>query len=345
MQDAEALADTLQARLEAAADTAAADTTDVLSTALQTLQETGRALREGRFEEVVDQVLHATVRFTLEGLLPALLTVFLFYVVYRVVTRVLNGVLRRARVINDGVRQLVLRAVKLAIFTFAAIMVLDQVGMNVTTLIAGLGIAGIALGFAARDTLENLISGITILLDQPFRVGDAVRVGDLYGTVQEITLRSTRIRTLNNELAVFPNTQMIQQRVINHSILGALRVEIPFGIAYKEYPQRAREVVLATTRGDDRLHPHYPVDVVVTALNDSSVDMLLRFYLKDPRLEIPVKLDYTERIREALRAANIEIPFPHLQLFLDEAKALEGTWLLAPPADGQPHGRSQPRPS
>lgn len=338
MQDVEALADTLEAQLEVIRDTtdSSSDTTDVLTTAIRTFEDTGRALREGRYEEVLDQVFRATISFTLEGLLPALLTIFLFYVVFRIVTRVLDATLRRARVVNDGVRQLVLRGVKLAIFSFAAIMVLDQIGMNVGALIAGLGIAGIALGFAARDTLENLISGITILLDQPFRIGDAVTVGGLYGTVQEITLRSTRIRTLNNQLAVFPNTEMIQQRVLNHSILGALRVEIPFGIAYKEFPKQARELVLATTHGDDRLHPSYPPSVVVTELGDSSVDMVLRIHLKNPALEIPIRFDYTERIREALREADVEIPFPHMQLFLDEAKALEGSRLLEPAPKDRP---------
>ncbi|MDX1532126.1 MAG: mechanosensitive ion channel, partial [Rhodothermales bacterium] len=185
-----------------------------------------------------------------------------------------------------------------------------------------------------RDTLENFISGITILLDQPFRVGDNLVVEDTFGTVEEITLRSTRIRTLNNEVAVLPNSQMIQQKVVNHSLLGVLRVVVPFGIAYKEYPQQAREVALKTTEGDRRLHPDYPPSVVVTQLNDSSVDMELRLFLKDPKLEIPVRFEYIEKVREALRAADIEIPFPHLQLFVDEAKAFEGTRLLEPPGPG-----------
>jgi small conductance mechanosensitive channel len=308
------------------------DTAGTLTQITRTLEETGRAVREGRYEDVIDQVMRASISFMLEGLIPALITIFFFYVIYRVVDRVLGSAMRRSRHVNEGVRQLVHRGVRLAIFSFAAVMVLDQIGMNVAALVAGLGIAGIALGFAARDTLENFISGIAILLDQPFRVGDNVRVGELFGTVQEITLRSTRLRTLNNELAVLPNTQMIQQMVINHSILGVLRVEIPFGIAYKEYPQEAREVALKTTEGDPRLHPDYPPKVIVSKMSDSSVEMRLWIFLKDPRLEVPIRFEYTERIREALREADIEVPFPHLQLFVDEAKAFEGTQLMAPRA-------------
>lgn len=318
----------------------AADTTNAISEVTRTLEETGRALREGRFEDVWDQTSAALVQFVLDGLVPAFFALLFFYVVYAVTSRILHGVLGRGKRIKQGVRQLVMRAYRVVLFSFGTIIILDQLGMNVGALIAGLGIAGIALGFAARDTLENFISGITILLDQPFRVGDNVRVEDTFGTVQEITLRSTRIRTLNNEMAVFPNAQMIQQKVINHSLLGVLRIVIPFGIAYKEYPQQAREVVLKATEGDARLHPDYPPSVVVTQLNDSSVDMELRLFLKDPLLEVPVRFEYIEKVREALRAADIEIPFPHLQLFLDEAKAFEGTQLLEPPRPTPPPARA-----
>src|SRR5690606_28793812 len=92
---------------------------------------------------------------------------------------------------------------------FIGVMVLDQFAVNVTALLAGLSIAGIAVGFAARDTLENFISGITILLDRPFRIGDNIEISEVYGSVEEITLRSTRLRTLNNEVMVMPNIQMI----------------------------------------------------------------------------------------------------------------------------------------
>ena len=337
MQDAPPIADSVAAAADSlAADTTGADTSDAVSRITQNIEETGRALREGRFEDVYDQLSAALIHFVVDGLIPAVLTLLLVYVAYIALNRVLGGVLRRSRRVDLGVEQLVMKAFRLVMISFAAILVLDQLGMNVAALIAGLGIAGIALGFAARDTLENFISGITILLDQPFRVGDNVVIEDTFGTVQEITLRSTRIRTLNNEVAVLPNAHMIQQKVINHTLLGVLRVVIPFGIAYKEYPQQAREAVLKTTEGDNRLHPDYPPSVVVTKMNDSSVDMDLRLFLKDPQLEIPVRFDYLERVREALREADIEIPFPHLQLFIDEAQAFRDAPFMQPGSGAQP---------
>ncbi len=324
--------DSTNATLEApaVADSAVADTTNAISLITENLQETGRALREGRFEDVYEQLSTALIHFVVDGLIPALITLLLFVLVYRVVASLLERGLRRSRRVGLGVRQLVIKSFRLVMYSFAAIVVLDQLGMNVGALIAGLGIAGIALGFAARDTLENFISGITILLDQPFRVGDNVEVEGTFGAVQEITLRSTRIRTLNNEVAVLPNAHMIQQKLINHTLLGVLRITVPFGIAYKEYPQEAREVVLKLTESDGRLHPDYPPQVVVTAMNASSVDMELRLFLKDPKLEVAVRLEYIEKVREALREADIEIPFPHLQLFIDEAQAFQDAPFMKP---------------
>jgi small conductance mechanosensitive channel len=203
--------------------------------------------------------------------------------------------------------------------------------VEVTGLVAGLSIAGIAVGFAARDSLENFISGVTILLDEPFKVGDFIVVDDEYGQVDEITLRSTRIRTVRNEVMVLPNTMMITQRVVNHSKRGVLRVDIPFGIAYKEYPEEARQVVLDLADDDDRIRSTPSPSVVVTEMAGSSVNMILRMYLRDPRDEVPLRWEYTEKVREALREADIEVPFPHMQLFLDEAKAFEGTRLMERP--------------
>jgi small conductance mechanosensitive channel len=113
-------------------------------------------------------------------------------------------------------------------------------------------------------------------------------------------------------------------------MLGTLRVEVDFGVAYKEHPDKVREVVIALTEGDDRLHPDYKPEVVVKKLNDSSIDMSLRVFISDPAREVAVRWDYLERIREGLRAADIEIPFPHLQVVLESEKALSDSFLTKP---------------
>ena len=319
---------------EAAADSAIVSDTTGFGAVVRDVGQATEALAEGRVEQAADIVLGTLGRFALENLLPAVLVGLAFWVLFRVVQGVLRRTLQRARRVDAGVQQLILRFTRFTLLSIATISVLAELGIAVAPFIAGLGIAGIALGFAAQDTVQNLIAGVTILLDRPFAVGDNIELHDTFGTVEEITLRTTRVRTLDNEMAILPNSVVISEKVTNHSMLRALRVEVPFGIAYKEDPKEARRVVLATTDGDPRLHPDYVPQVVVTELADSSVNMALRIHLRDSQLEVPLRFEYTERVFEALRAAGIEIPFPHLQLFIDGAEAFQNSPLLGRGGEG-----------
>lgn len=335
----DALVDSAAALLDSAlvdstvADTAQVDTVNALTRISRDVGEAGQLLAKGEWSLVLDQFYRGLADLAVSFIpifIGALFVFILFYIVYRVAGSLLDRVLDRSKKVDVGLQRLVMKTYRVVATVFIAVMVLDQFKVNVTALLAGLSIVGIAVGFAARDTLENFISGITILVDRPFRIGDNIEIDGVYGTVEEITLRSTRLRTLNNTIMVMPNIQMINQKMINHTLLGTIRVEIPFGIAYKEYPQQARDVVMRLVEGDERLDPDHRASVVVTGLNDSSVDMALRIFLRNPKLEVPLRFEYIEKVREALREADIEIPFPHLQLFVDEAKAFDGTDLMRP---------------
>jgi small conductance mechanosensitive channel len=204
------------------------------------------------------------------------------------------------------------------VIAFGLMFSLDNLGLNVTSVIAGLGIAGVALGFAAKDTLANLIAGVTILWDRPFRVGDRIEVEGSVGVVRKITLRTTRLDTARNEVVIFPNEKMVTEKIINHTMRPSLRVDVPFGIAYAADIQAARRVVLATTAGDEDLREKPEPAVVVTELADSSVNLELRVWLKDPIQEIGTRLRYMEKVKAALDEAGIEIPFPQLMLHMAE---------------------------
>ena len=284
---------------------------------------------EGLYDHLTDGALYLSGLFMERGL-QSLAAFLLLYVIYRVLYLTLEQALDRSDNIEPGLQSLLLKTFRVVAFFFIGTVVLDQLGVNVAVLIGGLGIAGIVAGFAARDSLENFIAGVTVLVDKPFRVGDYIEIDDQYGQVDEITLRSTRLRTVRNRIMVLPNTEMITAKVMNHTKRNVLRIDIPFGIAYKEFPDEAREVLLPLFEDDDRVLPEPSPTVVVTEMADSSVNMALRFYTREPGQEVPLRWEYTEKVRETLREAGIEIPFPHRQLFLDEAKAFQGTKLLAP---------------
>ena len=207
-----------------------------------------------------------------------------------------------------------------SIFAFALVMALDQLGVNVAAAIAGLGIVGIAVGFAAQDSVANVISGFLIFLDKPFEAGDWVGVADQEGTVVEITLRSTRIKTPENTYVVIPNKLIIDQVLVNYSKHGATRLNIPVGIAYKEYIPQAREVLLRAVKDLEHVLADPAPTVVVDQLGGSSVDLEVRVWVNDANTGQGVLANVVEAAKLALDEASIEIPFPHLQLFVDDVK-------------------------
>ncbi|MCY3487655.1 MAG: mechanosensitive ion channel family protein [Bacteroidetes bacterium] len=303
-------------------DSLQVDTTgDVSGTLPQVFKDAGTLVSEGRFSEAGNDIA-TQILIWVTDLAPkiagALLVLVIFYTAYRVLYNLLRRILRRSNVVQPGLQTLVLQAFRLLSIVLIAITVLQTIGIDPAALIAGIGVAGIAFGFAARDTVENILSGVSILTDKAFRIGDTLIVNGTYCVVENITLRTTRLRTPKNEVLVIPNQQMANEQILNHTIGGVLRIEIPFSIAYKESPQEARRVILEITKHDTRLMEDPEPQVVVTSLNDSSVDLSLWVYVENPKEERQIIYHYTEAIKGALNKAGIEIPFPHIQLVQDK---------------------------
>jgi small conductance mechanosensitive channel len=232
----------------------------------------------------------------------ALLVLVAFWLLYRVSRPGLRAALHKAN------------------FHEALVMAADQLGINVGAALAGIGVAGIALGFAAQDSVANVISGIMIFWDKPFIVGDWIRTEGNYGKVVEITLRSTRIRTNRNTYVVIPNKSVIDAVLENYSKHGELRIDVPVGIAYKEDIHMAREVLLEAVRKIPGLMAQPQPDVVVESLGDSSVNLLVRVWIEAAGEMQPKTFVVVEASKLALDAAGIQIPYPHLQLFVDDVE-------------------------
>lgn len=250
----------------------------------------------------------------------ALLIILGFMLGSRLLRRPLSAGLRHAGVADALIHLLVDKIFHYSVLVFGLVMALDQMGVNVTAALAGVGVVGIAVGFAAQDTLTNMIAGITIFIDQPFKVGDWIMTGEVYGKVSEITLRTTRIRTNRNTWVVIPNHALIDSVLENHSKKGGMRVDVPVGIAYKEDIDRAREVLVEAVRDLPDQWRDIEPEVAVISLGNSSVDLHVRVWIENPGRLRPTQAAIVERSKKALDAAGIEIPFPHLQLFLDGIK-------------------------
>jgi len=198
---------------------------------------------------------------------------------------------------------------------------------------------GIAVGFAAQSTLSNFIAGITLLIERPFRIGDWVNINGQDGKVVKIALRTTWLRTRDNIFAMIPNDSVASSDIINFSAEGITRLNLSVGIAYKESVVKAREVILPVLLAHkevlqkESLAPR----VMVDSLSASSVDLKIQVWITPDNLDVQPRIiaELRERVKQALDDAGIEIPFPHLQLFIDGAPGLKP--LLEPwhPAQGQ----------
>ena len=256
----------------------------------------------------------------LPKVLAALAILLVFRILYAVTGAPLRRLLERSGMNDTVIRMLVDNVFRYTVYIFGFVMAADQLGINVAAALAGIGVAGIAVGFAAQDTVANVISGFMIFMDKPFEVGDWVAVAGEDGEVREITMRTTRMRTLNNTFVIIPNKTIIDEVLVNHSKHGATRIEVPIGIAYKEFIPKAREVILAAVKDLPDVLPDPAPDVVVNSLGASSVDLDVRVWTEDASIQNTVGARVVEASKLALDEAGIEIPFPHLQLFVDDVQ-------------------------
>jgi small conductance mechanosensitive channel len=271
----------------------------------------------GLFSLDLGQVQAALIRFG-PRLFAAVLMLLAFWTLLRFTQPPLRAMLRRAHFVDGLIALLVDGLYRAVVIVLGLIMVASQLGFNVSALLAGVGVASIALGFAAQETVANMIAGFLIFWDRPFKIGDYITTQEQYGEVREITLRTTRIRTLDNTYVVIPNRQVIGDTLVNHSMFGETRVVIPIGIAYKERIADARAVLLAAVGPVDGVMPQPTPDVVATSLGDSSVNLQVRVWIDDASDEIPITGRLLEACKVALDEAGIEIPFPHRQLFIEQ---------------------------
>ncbi len=238
----------------------------------------------------------------------------------RITRPLLRRGLVRARFAPGLIDMLVDGLFKWSVAGLALITAASELGVNVAAALAGLGVAGIAVGFAAQETVANMIAGFLVFWDRPFEIGDFITTQERYGRVTEITMRTTRIRTMDNTFVVIPNKQIIGDMLVNHSMYGATRINVPISIAYKESIAAARAVLLPALGEIPGVLEDPAPDVVVSGLGASSVDLTARVWISDAAIERPTYFRVVESSKQALDAAGIEIPFPHMQLFVEDIR-------------------------
>jgi MscS family membrane protein len=223
-------------------------------------------------------------------------------------------------------------------------MGIKSLGVDVGAVLTGLGIGGLAVAFAAQDTIANLFGSFVVVLDHPFRVGDYVRIGAAEGTVEDIGLRSTRLRSADRTLVVLPNKTAAAETIVNFTRMPQRRIDQKLGLTYSTTPEQM-EAVLADLRRilaeDPGVHQDFIV-VNFTDYNASSLDIAITYFTADPdfRRHLAVRERINLKIMRAVAARGLSFAFPTQTFHVEDevARKLVGVRSRAPEV---PVGREQ----
>lgn len=229
------------------------------------------------------------------------------------VTRGLEKLLKQNKKLDGLIAKFIVSVATKFAWAILLIVVLRHVGIDVTPLVAGLGVTGFIVGFACQESLANLAAGVMIALNRPFKVGDWIQAGGQEGTVKELNMMATIIATGDNKKIVLPNKVVWGSPIVNFSANKTRRVDMVFSIAYGADISKAKAVVRETLAKIEGVMAEPGPVIEVSSLDDSSVGILVRPWC--------LTQDYwkvcfaaRQAVKEAFDASGIEIPFPQLDV-------------------------------
>lgn len=204
-----------------------------------------------------------------------------------------------------------------AVWIMAFIVALGNLGVDTGALIAGLGVSGLVIGFALQDTLSNFASGMLILLYQPFDVGHFVEIGDTVGTVDDMTLVSTILKTPDNKLVTIPNSRVWGRAITNFTASGTRRIDLVVGVAYDTDIDEVRDVFFDLLEDNESVLEDPEPIVWVGELGNSSIDFFVRGWVKTDEFW-PTRSELLRQVKYHLDSAEIGIPFPQREVWMHE---------------------------
>lgn len=224
--------------------------------------------------------------------------------------------MRRAK-IDDMLVDFVTSLLKWALYFVFIIAALNRLGVPTTSFIAVLGAAGLAIGLALKDSLQNFAAGFMLIIFRPFKTGDFIQAGGAEGVVENVHIFSTTMRTPDNREIILPNGDIFGGKIVNNNARGTRRIDLVIGVGYDDDLRKAKQVLEGVLAVEERLLKEPEPLIAVGELGASSVDILVRPWVKTTDY-FATKCALTENIKLALDDAGISIPFPQMDLHLNQ---------------------------
>ncbi len=233
-----------------------------------------------------------------------------------IIAGIIRRLMLRARV-DETLTKFVTSLTRIALLVFVFIAALGKLGFETTSFIAVIGAAGLAVGFALQGSLANFASGVMLVIFRPFSLGDFVEAGGLSGTVEEIHIFSTVLRTPDNKKVIIPNSKITGDNIVNYSAKDQRRVDMVFGIGYGDDLKRAKQILEKLTAEDSRILKDPAPTIGVLELADSSVNFAVRPWVKTDDYWA-VYFDFTENVKLTFDRESISIPFPQQDVHMHQ---------------------------
>jgi len=234
----------------------------------------------------------------------------------RFITRTTAERLQTNEDMSPSMRVLAIKVIQVVFYGAAIFIGLGTVGIDLTGLAVLSGAIGVGLGFGLQKVVSNLVSGVIILLDKSIKPGDVISLGDTFGWIQTLGARYASVVTRDGKEYLIPNEDLITGQVVNWSHSNEfVRLDIHFGTAYNDDPHLVRKVAIEAAQGVDRVLSHRPPVCHIVGFGDSSVDYILRFWIKDPTGGLTnIRGNVFLALWDAFREHDISIPFPQREV-------------------------------
>lgn len=256
-----------------------------------------------------------------EDMLPDIVAAVIIMIVGFIVTRLTLKIMAKGlniKHVDPTIHKFSMSLVKVTLTVIVVIMALSAMKVPMSSILAAIGTAGLAIGLALQDSLSNVAGGFLILFSKPFKCGDYIKVGNEEGTVDMISMLYTRLLTIDNRAIFIPNSSVAKSTVVNLTSEDKRRLELKLNISYHSDIRKAKQVVLDTVNNEDKIihTPDEPL-AAVWEQTDSSVVLIMRAWVNTPDYW-SVRFDLLEKLKYAFDENGIVIPYGQLDVHIKE---------------------------
>lgn len=253
-------------------------------------------------------------KLPLEQVLYTLGTFLLGVVVIHILLKILRRIVNRPSV-DQRAQRYVVSAVRILLWVVLLLILADQLGIPITSLVALLSVLSLAVSLAIQNVLSNIAGGLVILTTKPFQTGDYIDTPSGRGVVENISLHSTYLKTDDGQRLIVPNSTISADKITNFTANGSRRIVVTVTASYDAPTATVRQACLAAVAATPHILPEPAPEVLVNAYGDNSIEYLVRVWCKPDKYN-EVFFPLTEHIREAFIAADVEMTYPHLNVHL-----------------------------